>query len=47
VIDFDQALRDPAEPSTIIEGLHDGDYLHPSQTGHKILGEAVALKLFE
>lgn len=47
VIDLDQAMRNPAEPSTIRDGLHDGDYLHPSQTGHKILGESVDLKLFE
>jgi lysophospholipase L1-like esterase len=47
VIDLDQATRNPAEPSNIRDGLHDGDYLHPSQMGHKILGEAVDLKLFE
>jgi len=47
VIDFDKALRNPAEPSTIMDGLHDGDYLHPSQTGHQILGKAVDLNLFK
>ena len=47
VIDFDKAMRNPAEPSTIMDGLHDGDYLHPSQTGHQIMGKAVDLNLFK
>lgn len=47
VIDFDKVMQNPEEPLTILPGLHDGDYLHPSQTGHKILGEAIDLKLFE
>jgi len=47
VIDLDKAMRDPENPVKIIPTAHDGDFLHPNESGHKIMGEAVDLKLFE
>ena len=47
VIDFDKALRNPEDTLTILPAAHSGDFLHPNETGHKMMGEAVDLKLFE
>ena len=47
VIDFEKALQNPEAPQTILPEAHDGDFLHPSETGHRIMGSAVNLKLFE
>lgn len=46
VIDMDAAMRDPDNPTRMAPGLHDGDFLHPSQTGHRKMAEAVDLSLF-
>ena len=46
VIDFDAALRDPANPLHLLPDADSGDHLHPSETGHRMMGEAVDLKLF-
>lgn len=45
VIDFDNAMRDPADPTKMKDALQD-DYLHPNVTGHKTMGEFVDLSLF-
>ena len=47
VIDFDKAMRDPNEPSTLLPDLHTGDFLHPNEAGYVKMGEAVDLSLFE
>jgi lysophospholipase L1-like esterase len=47
VIDFDLALQDPNDPSTLLPESHMGDYLHPNEAGYKMMGEAVNLSLFE
>ena len=47
VIDFDEALRDPKNPSTILPEAHSGDYLHPNELGYKMMGRAIDLSLFE
>ncbi|ULC60831.1 SGNH/GDSL hydrolase family protein [Flaviramulus sp. BrNp1-15] len=47
VIDFDKAMRDPNEPSTLLPDLHTGDYLHPNEAGYVMMGETVDLSLFE
>ncbi|MGQ1889834.1 SGNH/GDSL hydrolase family protein [Thermophagus sp. OGC60D27] len=46
VIDFDKAIRNPQDPSAINEDLHDGDYLHPNEKGHEVMGKAVKPELF-
>ncbi len=47
VIDFDKALRNPVNTVTILPAAHSGDFLHPNETGYKMMGEAIDLKLFE
>lgn len=47
VIDFDKALQNPENPLTILPEAHYGDFLHPSEVGHKMMGSAIDLKLFE
>jgi lysophospholipase L1-like esterase len=46
VIDLDSALRDPANPSRFLPEYDSGDHLHPSETGHHMMAEAVDLALF-
>jgi lysophospholipase L1-like esterase len=46
VIDFDKAMRNPDNTDVMNETVHDGDYLHPNEKGHRVMGEAVDLKLF-
>jgi lysophospholipase L1-like esterase len=46
VIDFDAAIRDPADPSRVAARFDSGDHLHPSDAGYRAMGEAVDLRLF-
>ncbi|MGD8782490.1 MAG: GDSL-type esterase/lipase family protein [Ignavibacteria bacterium] len=46
VIDLDMALRDPADTLSLLPEADDGDHLHPSETGHRMMAEAVDLNLF-
>jgi lysophospholipase L1-like esterase len=45
VIDFDAALRDPADPARLNPALDSGDGLHPSMDGYRALAAAVPLEL--
>jgi lysophospholipase L1-like esterase len=45
VIDFDAAMRDPAQPTRLRPEL-DNDGLHPSIAGYRAMAEAVPLELF-
>jgi lysophospholipase L1-like esterase len=47
VIDLDSALHDPANPSRFLPSYDSGDHLHPSETGHHMMAEAVDLALFD
>ncbi len=47
VLDFDAALRDPAKPSQIRDGLHMGDHLHGSDAGYRAMAAAIDLSLFK
>ncbi|HUM12719.1 MAG TPA: SGNH/GDSL hydrolase family protein [Myxococcaceae bacterium] len=47
VIDFDAATRDPDHPTRLRPAYDSGDHLHPSTAGHRAMGEAVELRLFE
>ncbi|WP_310686968.1 SGNH/GDSL hydrolase family protein [Aliifodinibius sp. S!AR15-10] len=46
VIDLDKALRDPDNPSQLLPAADTGDHLHPNETGHRLIAEAVDLSLF-
>jgi lysophospholipase L1-like esterase len=46
VIDFAKALCDPANPLKLLPESDSGDHLHPSETGHRLMSEAVDLTLF-
>lgn len=46
VVDFDAALRDPADPSRLSHAFDCGDGLHPSPAGYRRMAEAVPLGLF-
>jgi lysophospholipase L1-like esterase len=47
VIDFDAAVRDPADPERVRDDCDSGDHLHLNDTGYRALGEAVDLGLFK
>lgn len=42
VIDFDQALRDPANPTQLLPA-YDADHLHPNDAGYQAMANAVDL----
>jgi lysophospholipase L1-like esterase len=46
VIDFEQAVRDKADPSRLAEAYDSGDKLHPSDAGYAAMANAIDLKLF-
>ena len=46
VIDLDKALRDPENPLHLLPAADTGDHLHPNETGHRLMAEAVDLTLF-
>ena len=47
VIDLDKALRDPENPLKLLPEADTGDHLHPNETGHRMMAEAVDLSLFK
>jgi lysophospholipase L1-like esterase len=46
VIDFDAFTRDPAAPSRLSAAADNGDHLHPSPAGYKIMADGIDLGLF-
>jgi len=46
VIDFDAAVRDPAQPTSLLLALDGGDHLHLNPTGYQALADAVQAALF-
>jgi lysophospholipase L1-like esterase len=46
VIDFDAAVRDPAEPTALRAEYDSGDHLHPNDAGMAAMADAVPLHLF-
>jgi lysophospholipase L1-like esterase len=45
VIDFDQALRDPARPDALQKRYDSGDHIHPSDAGYSAMAAAVPVEL--
>ena len=46
VIDFDQAVRDPAAPLRLLPAYDSGDHLHPNDAGYQAMANAVNLAVF-
>jgi lysophospholipase L1-like esterase len=46
VIDFDQAVRDPADPLRLLPAYDCGDHLHPNDAGYQAMADAIDLALF-
>jgi lysophospholipase L1-like esterase len=47
VVDFEKAVRDPANPNRMLPIYDGGDHLHPGDAGYKAMGEAIDLSLFK
>jgi lysophospholipase L1-like esterase len=47
VIDFDQAVRDPNRPTSMLPIYDCGDHLHQSDLGYNYMGDVIDLSLFE
>lgn len=45
VVDFDAALRDPAQPQRLAPQYDSGDHLHPSLAGYRAMADAVTLEM--
>ena len=46
-VDFEKAVRDPANPDRMLPAYDSGDHLHPGDAGYKAMGEAIDLALFK
>lgn len=46
VIDFDEAVRDPARPTQILPAYDSGDHLHVNNAGNLAQGNIISLELF-
>ena len=47
VVEFDKATQDPAKPTSFSPAAGSTDNLHPGDSGYKLMGDAIDLKLFE
>ena len=47
VIDFEAAVRDPANPRRFLQFFDSGDHLHPNDYGYTVMAEAIDLSLFQ
>jgi len=47
VVDFDAALRDPANANAMSPAYDSGDHLNPNDAGYQAMANAVDLKLFD
>jgi hypothetical protein len=45
VVDFDRAVRDPADPLRIAPAYDSGDHIHPDDAGYQAMADAVGLAL--
>ena len=46
IVDFDQVVRDPAEPRQLKPEFDCGDHLHPGDAGYRAMAEAIDLGFF-
>jgi lysophospholipase L1-like esterase len=45
VIDFDEVVRDPGQPTRLLPAFDSGDFLHPNDDGFKAMAESIDLTL--
>jgi lysophospholipase L1-like esterase len=45
VVDFDQVMRDPADPQRMLPAYDSGDHIHPSDAGYQAMANSVNLDL--
>jgi lysophospholipase L1-like esterase len=43
VIDFDKAVRDPADPTRLLPAFDSGDHAHPNDAGYQTMANAIDL----
>jgi lysophospholipase L1-like esterase len=41
VIDFDKAVRDPADPLRMAAAYDSGDHLHPNDAGYRAMANSI------
>lgn len=46
VVDFEQAMRDPARPDHLLPAYDSGDHLHPNEAGYQAMANLVYIRLF-
>ena len=46
VVDFDAALRDPAQPTRVLPKYISEDFIHPNDAGYKVMGDLIDASLF-
>lgn len=46
IVDFDKAIRDPANPGRMLPAYDGGDHLHPGDAGYKAMADSIDLGLF-
>jgi lysophospholipase L1-like esterase len=45
-VDFDRAIRDPANPESMLPAFDSGDGLHPNDAGDQAMANAIDLRLY-
>jgi lysophospholipase L1-like esterase len=46
VLDFDEVLRDPSNPSRLLPAYDSGDRMHPNDDGYQAIADSIDLSLF-
>ena len=46
VIDFANAIKDPADPLRILPAYDDGHHIHPNDAGYQAMANAINLEMF-
>ncbi|GLQ91567.1 SGNH/GDSL hydrolase family protein [Dyella acidisoli] len=47
VLDFDQIVRDPSNPTTLLPAYDSGDHLHPNDIGYQAMANSIDLGVLE
>jgi lysophospholipase L1-like esterase len=47
VIDFDEVVRDPNNPSKLLPAFDSGDHLHPNNAGYRAMANSIDRELFK